>query len=574
MNTDYSKKKNPYFDLFYYLNLFQVHLSNKIYIYYIFIIISVFIDIAGISFLFPIFDYIINEKQSLDVDFITSLYVYLDIELNEKNLILLVISIFFIKGLVSFFAIYYNTKLRAELLKVYKNKIYSYIKNISFTNYTKFDYGFYNNHMNELVLKSTYAFHFLGLFLSQLISGLIYMLIAIIYSGVLSILLLLVGIVVIIIFKSINRNVRLMSRENALETSRFNQLYIQILNNFNYLKSTSSFGFFDKKIYQSTSKLSLLDKKLGKSYAISNSLKEPFLIIFILLFLFVTIKFELISSTLLLITLGLFYRSSNSFFTMQSSWQKFLESVGSVEKVNEHIFYLESNNDSSKNLLLSKIDSLYLKNVCYSYENDRVINGLSYNFEKGFLYSLVGKSGSGKSTLTKLIIGLIQPLSGDIYINGKIQKNFTIENIGYLPQNPVIFDGTIFQNITLNNNTSDHKSEVIVRKLCNDLGLFEFINELDDDIHSYIYSGMSNLSGGQIQRICLARELFKNPSILILDEPTSALDKNSEILVLNKLNTIKNNLLIIVISHSNFIIENCDKNLFLSAESNVNDKNT
>jgi len=172
-----------------------------------------------------------------------------------------------------------------------------------------------------------------------------------------------------------------------------------------------------------------------------------------------------------------------------------------------------------------------LNNIDFRYTNrgPLLFSNFSLTVEPGEVVALVGGSGSGKSTILKLIGGLIKPDSGEVKVGGvdinKINRDIFGASVGIVDQDIMIFDGTMLDNVTMWNchvNVDDLKSAI------HDSALGEVINTLHNGIHSHLKKGGGNLSGGQNQRIEVARALVTAPTILLLDEATSALDEKTE----------------------------------------------
>ncbi len=170
-------------------------------------------------------------------------------------------------------------------------------------------------------------------------------------------------------------------------------------------------------------------------------------------------------------------------------------------------------------------------NVYYAYPNTQsyVVQNLSFEVKAGECIAVVGSSGSGKSTVMNLIIGLLTPTAGEIYIDGKAMSGFNFSeyrhNISVVPQNSILFAGSIKDNITYG---LDNYSQEDLDRVIEMANLNEFIKDLPSGLDTDVGEHGDKLSGGQRQRITIARALIRNPKILILDEATSALDNISE----------------------------------------------
>ncbi|KAI3473358.1 hypothetical protein Pfo_030648 [Paulownia fortunei] len=181
-----------------------------------------------------------------------------------------------------------------------------------------------------------------------------------------------------------------------------------------------------------------------------------------------------------------------------------------------------------------------------------VLNGLDLHIKAGETIALVGPSGGGKTTLVKLLLRLYEPLSGSIMIDGYDIQNIQLESlrrhVGLVSQDSVLFSGTIAENIgymDLISGIDMDRVELAAQTANAD----DFIKCLPDQYQTSVGPRGSNFSGGQRQRLAIARALYQNPSILILDEATSALDSRSELLVRQALQCLMRNRTVLVIAH-------------------------
>ena len=194
-------------------------------------------------------------------------------------------------------------------------------------------------------------------------------------------------------------------------------------------------------------------------------------------------------------------------------------------------------------------NSIEVKNLDFSYTNDRkALNNINLTFEKNKKYAIVGESGCGKSTLIKLLMRYYKDYNGDILIDNKdihkIFSNDLYKNMSMIQQNVFMFDDSIKENIKLFANYSDEE----VLSICNRSGLSNLISRLPDGINSLVGENGNKLSGGEKQRIAIARSLINNTKILILDESTSALDNETAYNLESSLLSI-NDLTLIVVTH-------------------------
>lgn len=204
--------------------------------------------------------------------------------------------------------------------------------------------------------------------------------------------------------------------------------------------------------------------------------------------------------------------------------------------------------------------SLEIKNGNFKYSNEYIFTDLNFKIEKNDFIGIYGESGSGKSTLVDIISGLLKINDGEFLINGKKIENseFNFSDlIGYVTQNTYLLDDTIKNNIAFGEKDEDI-DENKLKKVLN-ISSLDFVNNLSEGIYSKAGDRGISLSGGQMQRVSIARTLYKNSELLILDEATSSLDKKNEIDFMNIVKGLKNQKTIIIISHKKELFNDCNK---------------
>jgi ABC-type bacteriocin/lantibiotic exporter with double-glycine peptidase domain len=208
--------------------------------------------------------------------------------------------------------------------------------------------------------------------------------------------------------------------------------------------------------------------------------------------------------------------------------------------------YLKPENEI--NVKLENFESLELQNINFRYnEGKNIINNLNFKIEKDQIIGISGKSGSGKTTFVDIIVGFLKPSIGEIFLNKKkidIERETYKELFFYLPQNRVIFDFDLETNITL---TIDKKKidYDFLNRLIKDCYLEDFILDEKNKEYKKLRYNANNISGGQQQRIILARAIYSRKEILILDESTNALDKELQSKIIRNIKKYFKNILII-----------------------------
>lgn len=214
--------------------------------------------------------------------------------------------------------------------------------------------------------------------------------------------------------------------------------------------------------------------------------------------------------------------------------------------------------------------NIKFENVTFSYiENEDslpVLDNININIAAGSKIAIVGSSGSGKSTLLKLLLGLYEPLTGEILINNKSTTSFTksdLRNIfAYVPQDSFLFAESIAKNITLEPVITDMPR---LEKACADAGILDFIHTLPEKFNSVLSEASSNISGGQRQRIAIARAFYKDAPVILLDEATSALDADTEAEIIDGFNNVIAGKTAIMVAHRAKSIAACDTIIVMSS---------
>lgn len=212
--------------------------------------------------------------------------------------------------------------------------------------------------------------------------------------------------------------------------------------------------------------------------------------------------------------------------------------------------------------VLDKLPSeISMKNISFAYNNSEVkaINNINLNFKEYKKYAIVGESGSGKSTIAKLLLNFYKCNSGEIKFDdteiSKIDSSYLYKAIGYINQNIFIFDDTLKINITLYN---DYKDEDIM-KVIELSGLSEFVKRLPNGIYTNIGENGNTCSGGERQRIGIARALICRSKFLILDEATSSLDNITASQITNSVLSLKDTSSIVITHQLNYnLLSKCD----------------
>ena len=228
----------------------------------------------------------------------------------------------------------------------------------------------------------------------------------------------------------------------------------------------------------------------------------------------------------------------------------------------KHFNEKSSNSISKPKYKNINFNSLAFKKINFSYgESKKILRNINFSILKNRVVGLTGKTGVGKSTFIDIFCGLLEPVSGKIILNNKEidYKQYKIVNdlVSIVPQRTNLLDDSLEKNILLGRKKiKNHRNQLeYIKKIC----LLDYIDNNLDKWDTIVGENGSRLSGGQVQRLTIARAIYNKPKLLILDEATSALDEDTEKEILKNLINFKPKMTILIISHNKNILELCDE---------------
>ena len=524
-------------------------------------------EIIGLSMIIPLIDLINNNfEDSIYFD------LFKDYNLDnlefffKENFLFIIIAFFILKNFVLVLNIFFQNiwgfsvrkRLMSKLLEKYMTQNFSnflnqnsaeLIRNINASSSLGNSLTYYVSIITDVLLFVSILI-FATTFLDQ---GIFYF-----SLGVL-------GIFAIIILKYLNKKIKNWSQIQQVLSFKELQSLQENFGAFYEINARNTPQKFINKYSNFLEESKNNHIKINTTSQISRYFNE---IIFLLLILLLTIlptTFSTSKLTMIAILGASFVRLIPIFNKLIFTFQKLaLSKVPAKIAMREFDKYSNFKLDSRKYNFYKKIDKLHFKNISFYYKlNKFIFKNKSFLFKKNRVFGIHGPSGAGKTTLINIITGILSPESGTIEINNKkILDNFRL-NVGFLAQNTFLLDDTIKKNIAFFENEKKINTKKI-NEIIKVLELKDFINSLPEGINTIVGEKGFRISGGQKQRLGLARVIYLNPDIFVLDEPSSMLDdENEQKIFANIIKKFKKNKIIILITHKKSLLKFCDQKIRL-----------
>ncbi|QFY90660.1 ABC transporter ATP-binding protein [Magnetovirga frankeli] len=575
--------RNPLRDIPHYLGVFQIYLGGRMYLVFALTLVAALAEGVGLLMLLPLLQGLggsglgqagqapLAEGGSHSSGialWLNELLASLGLADSTLAVLLIITAAFIVKGIITFGALGYAAYLRGKLLREVKGRLFEHYSRMSYAYYASRDTGHFINLINAQINLMLAAFGALSQLGAKLINTLIYLALAFLVAWRFGLMALLLGIVLLMLFRWLNVSVRQLSRKAAQENGRLAKYLIQTLHAFKYLTATGQMPKLKRSITASISRLTGYEMRRGIADAFTRSVSEPIAVVFIMLIVMAQLLYFQQPLAPILVSIVLFYRAINSILSMQQNWQGTLDHIGSLELLHNEFTNLQQHQTADGERHLGPFSQgIQLKNLHFSYapKLGHVLQDISLHIPAQSAVALVGESGAGKSTLVDLLSLTLKPSHGQILIDGipgdQIQTTSWRQQIGYVSQETVVFDDSIANNICLWQGDPSQDPALLgqIQAAARQAHIAHFIETLPEGYHSLVGDRGVRLSGGQRQRLFIARELFRQPRLLILDEATSALDSESEQAIQQSIDALKGKITLVIIAHRLSTIRDVDR---------------
>jgi ABC-type multidrug transport system fused ATPase/permease subunit len=501
--------------------------------------------------------------------FLTDVFAKVGLTLNIYSVLIMLVTLFVLKGLLKFGQLYSQVGLKQTFIKSIRHGLTDDLQNLSYTGFLKQNAGRIQNTITTEVQKvQTALSHYLTA-VSAVGMLLTYVVMAFLANWQFAFLVAIGSLLTNLLFSRFVKTVKSASFKISSRGNLFNAYLIEAVHFFKYLKATNQFASFSKKIRGVIDETETLNRKIGYYQAITASIREPLVLVIVVTVIIIQIRFMGGNLGSVIVSLLLFYRALSFLMNFQNSWQNFVQNVGAIDAVSKISEEMQANKEIMTNNMFPGFKSdIEIRELVFKYGNHKVINNINMRIPKNNTIALVGESGSGKTTLANIITGILPPASGHIIVDGMKVSHYNTDSfrgtIGYISQEPVIFKDNIYNNVTF---WAEQTEENIKRfwEVIELASLTDFVKGLAEQEQTSLGDKGMLISGGQKQRISIARELYKKAEILILDEATSALDSETELFIQKNIEKLQGNYTIIIIAHRLSTIKKADQIYMLEA---------
>lgn len=535
--------------------------KRKLFILFFFLVLSLILESLSITLIIPIVSFFFSEN-SFDIGFLGYIFKK-DFSLISSLIIFSILIA--LKNLFGIFLGYYRSNLSITTQINISKKIFTNIILGSYNKFTsKSQSEYLRNIFQETNIFSSGFMNPLLVVFSEFSAALgVIIIISIVNPLIFLFLLSISSIILFVFYIIIKKKIKLLGKKRQI--AELNRLK-QVNNAFDTFPITKIFNLENNYV----SKYYYESNKVREAAVLNETIANTpkFFLELLMIVLFSLIIFYLkyiinLSSEKTLILLSLYgyaaFRIFPSVNRIMINLQNIQFSMSTLDLIYE--LTLQSNEKKKKKYLSKDFsNSIIYKNLYFDYGKKKIFENFNFTIKKNHLIGVRGESGVGKTTLINIIIGLLEPQKVNIFVDEeKIDINqYNISDLfSYVPQNNLLIDSTLEENIVLGQEKNlinyDRINEILYK-----LNLLDLLKTLPNGLETNIGKNGSKISGGQAQRICIARAIYYNRKIIILDEPTSSLDGHNENEIISYLLELKSILTIIIVSHKSKSLENCD----------------
>lgn len=532
------------------------------------------LDGFGLAMFLPLLQ-MIGNRSGADVDseqmgnlsFLVDGLTSMGFQLNLQTVLIVMLLFFTLKGVMKFLEGYYKVVLQQRFIRQIRFSNINLLSGYLYEDFVSSDSGKIQNTFSGEVDRVMQAYQTYFKTYQYGVMVAVYTTFALMANAQFALFVAIGGVLTNFIFSAFYKRTKLYSKKYTQHSHGFQGLLIQMVTNFKYLKASGLIEEFGLKLKRSITGLEIVQRKLGTLSAALAAIREPSVILVVVVVILVQVNLFGQSLGLIILSLLFFYRALNFLMSVQNYWNSFLAVSGSLDNMSEFTAELARHQEFPGKRTFGRFEQeIELKDLNFFYENAHILKNVSLRIRKNETVALVGESGSGKTTLMNVLSGLLQVDRGTFLIDGVDVQEYDIRSfqrrIGYITQEPVIFNDTIFNNITFWDEPTE-KNIARFNKALEIASIYDFVMSLPEKEHAPLGNNGVMVSGGQKQRLSIARELYKEVDFLFMDEATSALDSETEKSIQENIDQLRGKYTIIMIAHRLSTVKDADKIIYL-----------
>jgi ABC-type multidrug transport system fused ATPase/permease subunit len=531
------------------------------------------LDSFGLAMFLPLLQVVdtngkVNTDALGDFSLLIDSFAAIGLELNLLNILGLILVFFTLKGIVIYFGNSYKVKTQQFFVKTIRLNLLDLLASFRYQTFLSTDPGTIQNTMSGEVARLSLSLSYYLSIVQYVIIGLVYIVFALLINLKFALIIAIGGGLTNFLFSRVYSYTKKESKYLTGHANVYQGLLIQLITNFKYLKATARIYKYKETLAAKVLDLERSNGRIGKLNAFVTAIREPVIILVVVLAILVEVLYYSNPISSLLVSLLFFYRSLTAFMSVQNFYNQFLGTSGSMENMTEFQNVLSKHQDNPE-IIENRglIDKIEIKNGSLKFGEVEVIKDLFLEIKSKKVIALIGESGSGKSSVLNILTGLYILNEGDLFIDGEPiaarNMRFIQKRIGYITQEPVIFEGSFFENITFWDSKTPENLERF-NEVLRITQLYDLVYSFDRNEDTILGSAGVTLSGGQLQRVSIARELYKDVDLLIMDEATSALDSQTESSLQQSIDALKGKLTIVIVAHRLATIKGVDTIFVLS----------
>ena len=570
MLTQLKKLVKKYFTHFSY---FYIHLRHRIFVALGLSLVVGVLDGFGLAMFFPLLEMVGGESEVSGeglggLSFLVDGIKAMGIPLTMYSVLIIIAIFFILKGITKFVEQYYNVITQQYFIKKLRYDNINKLSNLQYKAFVMSDVGRIQNTLSGEVGRVSQAYRSYFMAVQSGVLVLVYIALAVLTDPQFAILVVIGGGLSNLVYNRIYKKTKATSKKITKGGHVFQGLLIQNVAFFKYLKATGYIHRYAQKLRSAVDVIEANTKKIGFYNAILSATREPLVIAVVVVVIIVQITFFSESIGAIILSLMFFYRSLNALMQLQNHWNSFLNMSGSLDNMTLFMQELALSQEKEGKKMMSEFQKeIILESADFDYGGKVILKGVSLKIEKNKTYAFVGESGSGKTTLVNIITALMPVQSGNIQVDGIAYKDLDRKTfqkrIGYITQEPVIYSDSVFNNVT---QWAPYTKENISKfwLALKRASIAEFVETLSKQEHAPLGNNGIVVSGGQKQRLSIARELYKDIDILIMDEATSALDSETEKAIQENIEQLKGQYTILIVAHRLSTIRSADQVFLLN----------